>query len=280
MLFQKRVHWNTCQNTCTSSPLAVSFSWWVLGACACRQTLLCKQLWHSQAYGTPLDDWTWNLTFLVGKGGFRHAPKRLPVWHHDQLRLEGLARVGQNHWCRFPCVFQSSCLAWRFQPDERGVVRQCWCTADTLCQSHIFEESFDSPRVCTCRTNCFLSFPLPPSSMSCPLLSAAHRPDREESSECGISVTCTNWQKKSVLLACYRTSSRCSRSDVQLGPRRCACCRNALETTRKNFRPWSPATAKVRRWSSEIPKRLKNRLMWKGEKKPRNRTTFPEVNRT
>ena len=58
--------------------------------------------------GTPLDDWSWHLAFLVGKGGFRYAPKRLPVWH--RLRLEGLARVGQNHLCRFSRVFLSSCL--------------------------------------------------------------------------------------------------------------------------------------------------------------------------
>ena len=54
--------------------------------------------------GTPLDDWSWHLAFLVGKGGFRYAPKRLPV------RLEGLALVGQNHLCRFSRVFQSSSL--------------------------------------------------------------------------------------------------------------------------------------------------------------------------
>ena len=187
--------------------------------------------------GTPLDDWSWHLAFLVGKGGFRYAPKRLPVWH--RLRLDGLARVGQNHLCRFSRVFQSSCLRLTLATRWlRGVVRQCWGTADTLCQSHVVEESFDSPRVCTCRSNCFLSFlSVPPSSMSCPLLQAAPRLDREESNECWISVTSTNWQKKSGLLACSRTSSRCSRSDVQRGPRRCTCCRNALETPRKNFFP-------------------------------------------
>ena len=58
--------------------------------------------------GTPLDDWSWHLAFLVGKGGFRYAPKRLPVWH--RLRLEGLALVGQNHLCWFSRVFQSSSL--------------------------------------------------------------------------------------------------------------------------------------------------------------------------
>ena len=109
--------------------------------------------------GTPLDDWSWRLAFLVGKGGFRYAPKRLPVSH--RLRLEGLARVRQNHLCRFSRVFQSSCLRLTLATRWlRGVVmvRQCWGTADTLCQSHVVEESFDSPRVCTCRSNCFLSF--------------------------------------------------------------------------------------------------------------------------
>ena len=106
--------------------------------------------------GTPLDDWSWHLTFLVGKGGFRYAPKRLPVWH--RLRLEGLARVGQNHLCQFSRVFQSSSLRLTLANQMmRGIVRQCW-TANTLCQSHVVEESFDSPRVCTCRSNCFLSF--------------------------------------------------------------------------------------------------------------------------
>ena len=107
--------------------------------------------------GTPLDDWSWHLAFLVGKRGFRYALKRLPVWH--RLRLEGLAHVGQNHLCRFSRVFQSSCLRLTLATRWlRGVVRQCWGTADTLCQSHVIEESFDSPRVCTCRSNCFLSF--------------------------------------------------------------------------------------------------------------------------
>ena len=111
--------------------------------------------------GTPLDDWSWHLAFLVGKGGFRYAPKRSPVWH--RLRLEGLAHVGQNHLCRFSRVFQSSCLRLTLATRWlRGVVRHCWGTANTLCQSqsqsHVVEESFDSPRVCTCRSNCFLSF--------------------------------------------------------------------------------------------------------------------------
>ena len=73
----------------------------------------------------PLDDWSWHLAFVVGKGGFRNAPKRLPVWH--RLRLEGLARVGQNHLCRFSRVFQSSCLRLTLATGWlRGVVRQCW----------------------------------------------------------------------------------------------------------------------------------------------------------
>ena len=54
--------------------------------------------------GTPVDDWSWHLAFLVGKGGFRYAPKRLPVWH--RLRLEGLALVGPKSlvsiFTRFP----------------------------------------------------------------------------------------------------------------------------------------------------------------------------------
>ena len=55
--------------------------------------------------------------------------------------------------------FQSSCLRLTLATRWlRGVVRQCWGTANTLCQSHVVEESFDSPRVCTCRSNCFLSF--------------------------------------------------------------------------------------------------------------------------
>ena len=119
--------------------------------------------------GTPLDDWSWHLAFLVGKGGFRYAPKRLPVWH--RLRLEGLARVGQNHLCRFSRVFQSSSLRLTLanQMTERYSQAMLGHRRYTLSESRRWR-ILRLPSSMYMQIQLLPLVPLPPSSMSCPLL--------------------------------------------------------------------------------------------------------------
>ena len=121
--------------------------------------------------GTPLDDWSWHLAFLVGKGGFRYAPKRLPVWH--RLRLVGLARVGQNH--KITCVDfhafskQLSSLDVGNQMTERCSQAMLGHRRYTLSESRRWR-ILRLPSSMYMQIQLLPLVPLPPSSMSCPLL--------------------------------------------------------------------------------------------------------------
>ena len=118
--------------------------------------------------GTPLDDWSWHLALLVGKGRFRYAPKWLPVWH--RLRLEELARVGQKSlvsiFTRFPK--QLSSLDVGNQMIERCSQAMWGHRRYTLSESRRWR-ILRLPSSMYMQIQLLPLVPLPPSSMSCPL---------------------------------------------------------------------------------------------------------------